>query len=368
MKRNRFTPAYKSIEDLVPYQTGKPIEELAREKGLTRIIKMASNENPMGMSKRAREAAVEAASGVYRYPDGGAWELKGRLAEKHGVSRNMIVLGNGSNEILELLAQLLLSDNGETLYAWPAFIVYRLATMAHGGKGIEVPLNSRLEHDLDAMAEAVTPETRIAFVANPNNPPGTYLPGDAIEKFMDSLPEEVLFVLDEAYFEYAEGLKGFPDGMDYILNGRQIVVTRTFSKAYGLAGMRIGYGVMPEPLAELLNKVRQPFNVNSIAQAAALAALEDEDFVRRSVALNRKEMERMTPALEDMGLSIWPSATNFLLIDLKERSGTHIYQGLLDQGVIVRSMAPYGLPETIRVTVGLPEENDLFLECLTKII
>jgi histidinol-phosphate aminotransferase len=257
---------------------------------------------------------------------------------------------------------------GKTLYAWPAFIVYRLATMAHGGQCVEVPLDGGLKHDVEAMAAAVTEDTRIVFVANPNNPTGTWLKGPELEKFMDSLPEGTLFVLDEAYFEYAQGVDGYPDGMDYIREGRQIVVSRTFSKAYGLAGLRIGYGVMPEELAQLMNRVRQPFNVGNIAQAAAMAALDDEGFVTESVALNYREMDRMKPVLEGMGLSVLPSATNFLLIDLAGRSGADVYQGLLERGVIVRPMAPYGLPSTIRVTVGLPEENDIFLSRLKEVV
>lgn len=360
-------PAYDTVKDLVPYQAGKPIEELAREMGLTSIIKMASNENPMGMSEAALEAALKAASGGYRYPDGAGWELKGKLAEKHGVSREMIVLGNGSNEILELLAQILVPGCA-AVYAWPAFIVYRLATLAHGGRPIEVPLDVDLRHDLDAMAGAVTPDTRIVYVANPNNPTGTWLDADTLGAFLDGLPKTVLPVLDEAYFEYGQGVEGFPDGLELLKQGRQMVITRTFSKAYGLAGFRVGYAVMPPALAELMNRVRQPFNVGVVAQAAAAAALDDDDFVGESVALNYREMERLRPRLEQMGLTVYDSATNFLLIGLGDGSGADVYKGLLERGVIVRPMASYGLPSTIRVTVGLPHENDVFMEKLTEVI
>jgi histidinol-phosphate aminotransferase len=368
MPKRIFRPAHRSVEDLVPYQTGKPIEELAREKGLSRIIKLASNENPLGMSDRALDAARKAAAEVNRYPDGGGYVLKNLLAEKHRVPTETIVLGNGSNEVLELLVQLLIGDGEETLYAWPAFIVYRLATLAHGAKGVEIPLDPDLRHDLGAMAEAVTARTRILFVANPNNPTGTYVRRDRLVKFMDALPEDILVVLDEAYFEYAEHLDDYPDGMDLFREGRSIVVTRTFSKAFGLAGLRIGYAVMPEPLAQLMNRIRQPFNVNSIAQAAAAAALGDMGFIDRALEMNRSEMARIIEAVKDMGLRITPSAANFLLIHLGERDGQKVYGELLDRGVIVRPMAGYGLPQTIRVTVGLPEENGYFLEALEEVL
>ncbi|UCG38858.1 MAG: histidinol-phosphate transaminase, partial [bacterium] len=315
-----FKPAHPSVEDLVPYSAGKPVEELAREKGLTRIVKLASNENPLGMSPRALEAARKAAAGVNRYPDGAAWELKEKLSDRLGVPGEMIVLGNGSNEILELMAQLMLAEGDETLYAWPAFVVYRLATLAHGGRGIEVPLDGDLRHDLPAMADALTPRTRLVYVANPNNPTGTYVTRRDVESFMEAIPEGVCLVLDEAYFEFAMHLDDFPDGMEYVRAGRPMVVARTFSKAHGLAGLRVGYAVMPEPLADLVNRVRQPFNVNSVAQAAASAALDDDEFVTRSLEHNRSEMARIRTAVEGMGLSVTPSYTNFILIDLAGRS------------------------------------------------
>ena len=363
-----FRPAYQSVDDLVPYSAGKPVEELAREKGLTRIVKLASNENPLGMSPRALEAAQRAAMDVNRYPDGATWELKEKLAQRLDVPKEMIVLGNGSNEILELMAQLFLTKGGESLYAWPSFIVYRLATLAHGGKGYEVPLDGDLRHDLKAMADAVTKKTRIIFVANPNNPTGTYVTREDVEQFMDHVPEDVPFVLDEAYFEYARHVPDYPDGLEYLHQGKAVTVVRTFSKAYGLAGLRVGYAIMPEILAELLNRIRQPFNVNSVAQAAAAAAMDDEDFVKRSLEHNRLEMQRISDAVKKMGCSVTPSFTNFILIDLAGYDGQDVYNRLLDKGVIVRPMAPYGLPGTIRVTPGLIEENDLFIESLKEVL
>ncbi len=366
--KNVFHPAHRSVENLVAYSGGKPVAELAREKGLTRIIKLASNENPLGMSPKALEAARRAAGEVNRYPDGGNWELKEKLSRLLEVDREMIVLGNGSNEILELMAQVFLTDGGQSLYAWPAFVVYRLATLAHGGQGLEVPLDQNLKHDLTAMAEAINERTRLIFVANPNNPTGTLVTRDEIESFMDRVPEDIPFVLDEAYFEFARHIPQFPNGMEYLRQGKPVIVVRTFSKAYGLAGLRIGYAAVPEKLAELLNRVRQPFNVNAVAQAAALAALDDEDFVIRSLEHNRVEMEKIIVAVEEMGLSVTPSYTNFLLIGLGGRDGQEIYNRLLDKGIIVRPMAPYGLPGTIRVSPGLASENDLFLEALEEVL
>jgi histidinol-phosphate aminotransferase len=352
----------------MPYSAGKPVEELAREKGLTKIVKLASNENPLGMPPKALEAACKAAAEVNRYPDGATWELKEKIARRLGVRGEMIILGNGSNEILELMAQLFLKEGGESLYAWPSFVVYRLATLSHGGRGVEVPLDGDLRHDLDAMAGAVTEKTRVVFVANPNNPTGTYVTRTEVERFIERLPEDIPFVLDEAYYEFARHVPDYPDGLEYIRQGKPITVVRTFSKAYGLAGLRVGYAVMPDHLAELLNRVRQPFNVNSVAQAAALAAMDDEDFVTRSLEHNRVEMKKISDAVERMGFSITPSLTNFLLIDLAGLDGQEVYLKLLEKGIIVRPMAPYGLPGTIRVTPGLEEENDMFLEALREVI
>ncbi len=363
-----FRPAHRSIEDLVPYSGGKPVEELAREKGLSRIIKLASNENPLGMSPKALEAARRAAGEVNRYPDGATWELKEKLSERLGVGHEMIVLGNGSNEILELMAQVFLTEGGQSLYAWPAFVVYRLATKAHGGQGMEVPLDGELKHDLTAMAEAINEKTRVIFVANPNNPTGTLVSREEVLNFMDQIPEHIPFVLDEAYFEFARHVPQYPDGMEFLRQGKPVTVVRTFSKAYGLAGLRIGYAAVPEELGQILNRVRQPFNVNSIAQAAAIAAMDDEEFVEKSLVHNRVEMEKITIAVEGMGLSVTPSFTNFLLIELAGRDGQEIYNRLLNKGIIVRPMAPYGLPGTIRVTPGLAGENDLFLEALEEVL
>ncbi len=366
-RKHTFRPAHKSVEDLMPYQTGKPIEELAREKGLDRIVKLASNENPLGSSPAAKDAVVRMLDDLGRYPDGGGFYLKEAISESLNVAEEMIVLGNGSNEILELLAQLLLADNDETVYAWPAFIVYRLATMAHGAVGIEVPLDGDLKHDLPAMAGSITERTKLVFISNPNNPTGTFVKTGELVNFLDGLPPSVLPVLDEAYYEYARDNADFPDGVSLLKEGRNLVVMRTFSKAYGLAGLRVGYALMPRQLVQLVNRVRQPFNVNSVAQAAAAAAVSDVDFLEKTLELNRTEMERLEARIRSLGFNTVPSAANFILIDLAGLPGGEIFEGLQDKGVIVRAMDAYGLPGYIRVTVGLPEENDFFLEALAEI-
>ncbi|MBN2719751.1 MAG: histidinol-phosphate transaminase [Proteobacteria bacterium] len=364
----RFRPAHPGIDNLMPYSGGKPIGELAREKNLPRIIKLASNENPLGASPKALEAARKAVEEVHRYPDGAHWELKEKLSHHLGIPREMIVVGNGSNEILELMTQIFLSEGGHSLYAWPTFVVYRLAALAHGGEVVEIPMDESLRFDLGRLAEAITQRTRLIFVSNPNNPTGTIVTSSEVRTFMEKIPEGVPFVLDEAYFEFARHVPEFPDGMDFLREGWPVVVVRTFSKIYGLAGLRVGYAAVPEEIARLIEKVRQPFNVNHVSQAAAIAALDDEEFVERTLTHNRVEMARIQEAVEGMGLSVTPSFTNFLLIDLAGRDGQDVYNRLLEKGIIVRPMAAYGLPGTIRVTPGLVSENDLFLEALEDIL
>lgn len=367
-KQMQFKPAYRTVDELIPYQTGKPIDELAREKGLDSIVKLASNENPLGTSRAAVEAAAGVLNELGRYPDGGGFYLKKALSGKLEVSEEMIVLGNGSNDILELLAQLLLSEGDETVYAWPSFIVYRLATLAHGGRSIEVPLDGRMVHDLPAMADSITDSTKLVFISNPNNPTGTYIKRGELEAFLDRVPDRVLVVLDEAYYEYARDESDYPDGVTLIKEGRSLAVLRTFSKAYGLAGLRVGYAVVPEELGSLINKVRQPFNVNSVGQAAAAAALADGGFLRKTLELNRSQRDRLTEEFKSLGLKPVSSASNFILVEMDGLDGDSIYQALLDRGVIVRAMSGYGLPGYIRVTVGLPEENDIFLGILDEIL
>ena len=350
------------VRRIAPYVPGKPIEELAREYGLAEatIIKLASNENPRGPSPRVRAAIAAAAGEVTRYPDGNAFELKRALAARHGVEREQVVLGNGSNDVLELAALAFLRPGDDALYAQHAFAVYALATQARGATGIEVPARD-FGHDLDAMRAAITPRTRVIFVANPNNPTGTWLPAAALKAFLAGVPREVLVVLDEAYDEYLDAAQRSPS-VTWLGEHPNLLVSRTFSKAYGLAGLRIGYGLMDSAVSALLDRVRQPFNVNSVAQAAALAALADPDYVAESAALNREGLRELAAGLDALGVGYVPSHGNFLLV--RVGAAAEVYAQLLRQGVIVRPVANYGLPEHLRVTVGLPAENRRFLAAL----
>jgi histidinol-phosphate aminotransferase len=350
------------VRRIAPYVPGKPIDELAREYGLAEqtIVKLASNENPRGPSPRARDAIAAACAGIARYPDGNGFALKNALADRYGVGREQIVLGNGSNDVLEMATQAFLRPGDQAIYAQHAFAVYPLATQARGATGLEIPARD-YGHDLEAMAKAVTPRTRIIFVANPNNPTGTWLPASAVRNFLSTVPREVLVVLDEAYDEYLEPAQRSAS-FRWIAAYPNLIVSRTFSKAYGLAGLRVGFGVMDAGVADMLNRVRQPFNVSSVAQAAALAALADTGYVTESAALNRAGLAQLTAALDAMRIGYVPSHGNFLLVHVGD--GARTYERLLRQGVIVRPVANYGLPAHLRVTIGLPEENRRFLAAL----
>ena len=350
------------VQRLSPYVPGKPIEELAREYGLAEdgIVKLASNENPRGPSARAKQAIVDAAAGVTRYPDGNGFALKKALAVRFGVTLEQVVLGNGSNDILELATQAFLRQGDEAVFSQHAFAVYPLATQARGAKGIAVPARD-LGHDLPAMRAALTERTRIVFVANPNNPTGTWLAPEAVRSFIASVPPEVLIVLDEAYNEYLESSQQ-ANSASWLVAHPNLLISRTFSKAYGLAGLRIGYGLADASVANMLNRVRQPFNVNSVAQAAAIAALADTEYVAESARLNQAGLAQLTRALDEMGVTYTPSHANFLLVHIGDAAS--IYDALLRQGVIVRPVANYGLPQHLRVSVGLPAENARFLAAL----
>ena len=356
------TQAPEYVRRIAPYVPGKPIEELAREYGLAEasIVKLASNENPRGPSPRVRDAIAAATADVTRYPDGNAFALKTALSARYGVDREQIVLGNGSNDVLELAALAFLRPGDHAVYSQHAFAVYPLATQARGATGIEVPARD-YGHDLDAMLEAITPRTRVVFIANPNNPTGTWLPAAAVKAFLVAVPDEVVVVLDEAYDEYLGAGQRSPSAT-WIGEHANLIVSRTFSKAYGLAGLRIGFGLMDAVVADLLNRVRQPFNVNSVAQAAALAALADVDYVAESAALNRAGLRQLAAALDDMGVGHVPSHGNFLLVHVGDAA--RVYERLLRQGVIVRPVGNYGLPHHLRVTVGLPVENQRFIGAL----
>ena len=350
------------VRRMAPYVPGKPIDELAREYGLAEesIIKLASNENPRGPSPKVRAAIAAAVADITRYPDGNGFALKSALAQRLGVAREQIVLGNGSNDVLELAAQAFLRPGDDAVYSRHAFAVYPLAVHARGATGIEVPARA-YGHDLEAMREAITPRTRVVFLANPNNPTGTWLPAAAVKRFLAAVPREVLVVLDEAYDEYLDVTQRSTSA-SWLGEHANLIVSRTFSKAYGLAGLRIGYGLMDAAVAALLNGVRQPFNVNSVAQAAALAALADVDYVAESAALNRAGLRELGTALDAMGIDYVPSHGNFLLLRVGDAAA--VYARLLRQGVIVRPVSNYGLPEHLRVTVGLAEENRRFLSAL----
>lgn len=354
------------IREIAPYQGGKPITELAREMGLRveDIVKLASNENPLGISPRAEYAIQEAILDIARYPDGNSYALRDAVSKKFNVAPNQIVFGNGSNDILELAARAYLTADSETIYSQHAFAVYPLVTQATGAKGIVVPAKD-YGHDLNAMLKAITIKTRIIFIANPNNPTGTLISKDVLYTFLKQVPSNVLIMLDEAYDEYLS-VAHKSGAIDWLNEFNNLIISRTFSKAYGLAGLRIGFGLCHSEVADMMNRVRQPFNVNSIAQAAAIASLADEDFVERSYALNQAGMAQLTQGFDKLGLKYIPSFANF--VSVKVGDATTYNQKLLQHGIIVRPVANYEMPEYLRVSVGLFSENAKFLAVLEKVI
>ena len=350
-----------NIESLVAYPPGKPIEELERELGIEGSIKLASNENPLGPSPKAVEALKNATlvEGLNRYPDGSCFYLKRRLAEFLDVDIEMLSVGNGSNEIIELLIKAFVSKGDEVLMADPSFAVYQLVVQAFGGTSVKVDLNDSLTIDLLAMAKAITYKTRLVFISNPNNPTGTIVTEEDFRGFMDKVPEGVIVCMDEAYFEYVAD-KSSADALSYVKQGKAVIVLRTFSKVYGLPGLRVGYGVAPKEIIGYLEKVRQPFNVNSLAQSAALAAIDDSEHVERSRACNAEGIRYLFGELSNKGFECVPTEANFFLV--KVGDGLGVYDALLKRGVIVRPMKGYGLPEYIRITVGTMKENKRFLD------
>lgn len=353
------------VQKLSPYQPGKPIDELERELGIENIIKLASNENPLGCSPRVLKAVESTLSELAIYPDGNGFALKQALADFYHRPIEEITLGNGSNDILELVARAFLKLGDEAVFSQYSFAVYPLAVQAVGGTGVNVPA-VEWGHDLPAMARAITDKTRIVFIANPNNPTGTWVEEEALHAFLKAVPENVIVVLDEAYGEYVEpGV--LPDGLAFLDQFRNVIVSRTFSKAYGLAGLRVGYAFAHPDITNVLNRVRQPFNVNSVALKAAVAALYDQDFVAHSRRLNAVGMQVITEGVRALGLDIVPSRGNFLCIRLG-RPGLPVYEALLRQGVIVRPVTNYGLPDFIRVTIGTAAENERFLAALKTVL
>jgi len=356
-------PLPDNIASLDPYVPGKPISEVERELGLSDSVKLASNENPLGPSPKALEAARRALSDAHRYPDGSGWHLRETLGRLHGVPMDQIVLGNGSTDLVEILARTFLGRDGSAVMADQAFIMYRLAAMAVNGGARPVPLTA-MRHDLRAMAAAVDAGTRLVFIANPNNPTGTHVTRSELGSFLDSIPPDVLVVVDEAYHEYVMA-EDYPDAVDWVREGRRLAVLRTFSKAHGLAGLRLGYAVTTAEVRGAVERVRSPFNTNSVAQAAALAALDDTAHVARAREHNAREMAFLEESLRRLGVQFTPSVGNFVLVDTA-RDGDDLFARLLRRGVIVRPMRAYGLPSCLRVTVGTRRENGLFLQALAQ--
>jgi histidinol-phosphate aminotransferase len=356
---NRVKP---HIRDLAPYVPGKPMEELERELGISHSIKLASNENPLGPSPKAVKAMREAAGEVHRNPDGASFALRKKLAGRLGVGENQLVFGTGGDEILELIAKTLVGPGDEVVYGWPSFAMYPIVIKGMGAKGVPVPLTEDFVHDLDAMADAVTDKTSVVMVCNPNNPTGTSVGAAEFDRFVDKLPADVVLAVDEAYFEFARR-EDFPDVIALMDRRPGTLVLRTFSKVYGLAGIRIGYGICDEELASYLERARHPFNVNRLAEVAALAALDDEEHARRTIELNTAGIEYLTTELGKMGIKTWPSEANFILAE----TGAEVFDALLARGVIVRPMGGFGLAEHVRISIGLPEENERLIKAIAEI-
>lgn len=351
------------VTQLQPYVPGKPIEELERELGISNIIKLASNENPLGPSKNVLAAIDKASKDVTRYPDGNGFILKSALADKYQLNTEQITLGNGSNDVLELLARAFVSPDDEVMFSQHAFAVYPLVTQAIGAKAVIAPARD-YGHDLQAMSTLISARTKLIFIANPNNPTGTYLLADELEDFIAKVPEQTLVVLDEAYVEYGGDQV---DTISWLAKYSNLVITRTFSKAYGLAGLRVGYALSHPEVADLVNRIRQPFNVNSLALAAATAALNDDEYILETKKCNDAGMAQLIAGCEALGLTIIPSKGNFITIDV-QKNGDQVFTDLLQQGVIVRPVTNYGLPKHIRVSIGLATENQRFLDALGQIL
>jgi len=366
-----ITLANEGVRGLSPYQAGKPIEELQRELGLDHIVKLASNENPSPPSEKVLAAIAKSTQSLFRYPDSNGFELKAALSERLGVEANQITLGNGSNDLLELIARAYIEPGKSSISSEYAFFIYQMVARACGGRAI-ITKAKGWGHDLNAMVDAIVDDTRLVYIANPNNPTGTMLDEAALVDFLDKVPSNVIVVLDEAYYEYAsfdareQGI-ACPDGVALLKYYPNLVVTRTFSKAYGLAGARVGYAISSPQISDILNRVRAPFNVNSMAFAAAQAALEDAAYLEQSCRINRVGKEQLEAGLQALGLSYIPSAGNFLAVEFTTDTMV-LYQRLLEQGVIVRPVANYDMPKHLRITVGLEQENIALLAALKKVL
>lgn len=345
-----------------PYLPGKPIEELERERGIVGAVKLASNENPRGPSAAVREAIRTATDQLSRYPDGSAYRLRGLIAERFDVDPAQLTFGNGSDEVLKLAGRAVLSPGDRGLVDEHCFVVYPITMLGCNAEPVRIP-STGWAHDLGAIADAIDERTRVIYLANPNNPTGTWFTEEALVAFLRRVPTEIWVVLDEAYYEYAREVPEYPDSLKLLPDFPNLIVTRTFSKVYGLAALRVGYGVSSSEIAELMNRVRQPFNVNSIALAAAEAALQDDSYVRESVALNREGMTRIIAGLTKLGLDYIPSIGNFVTFEVGDNA-PDVYDAMLNRGVVVRPVANYDMPKHLRVTIGLPEENERFLDAL----
>jgi len=362
----QYGPDY--VRAIAPYQAGKPISEVAREFGLdeANIVKLASNENPFGVPESAKQAMAQAAAELGRYPDANGFELKAALAKRYDVPADWITLGNGSNDILEIAAHAFVQKGQAVVYSQYSFAVYALAAQGVGARGIVVPAVD-YGHDLDAMAAAIDADTRLLFIANPNNPTGTFISAPEIEAFLAKVPANVVVVLDEAYNEYLEQKDQF-ESTQWVRKFPNLVVSRTFSKAYGLAGLRVGFAIAQPAVTDLMNRIRQPFNVNSLAQAAAIAALNDKDFLQKGFENNRAGYRQLTAAFDELGLEYVPSHGNFVLVKVgnDDGAGARVNIALLKQGVIVRPVGAYGLPQWLRISIGLPEENARLIAALRE--
>lgn len=356
--------ANQQLKDLVPYEPGKPIEEVARERGLdpASIIKMASNENPLGPSPKAQAAMAAACQDTHIYPDGGSYKLRKALAEKFHLDMGNVILGCGSNEVIEFIGHAFLKEGDNIITAEHAFLVYKLMAKVFGAETIEVP-DPGYVHDLDAMAAAVTPRTKEIFIANPNNPTGTLVSQEQIDRFMDKVPAHVVVVFDEAYYEF---LDNPPDTLKYVREGRNVIVLRTFSKIQGLAGLRIGYGLGNAELINVLQRTRQPFNINSIAQAGALAGLLDDEHQAKTKAITDEGRAYLQQQFTAMGLEFIPSYANFVLV--KVGDGNAVFAKMMDKGVIVRAMAAYKLPEWVRISIGTMQQNQRCIQVLGEVL
>lgn len=353
------------ILSIKPYVPGKPIEELEREYGISGSIKLASNENPLGPSPLAVKAVERSLSRLNRYPDGSGHDLVMKLSEHQGVSPGNIVLGNGSDEIIGMLANAFLSPGDEVIIPRPSFLMYEIMARTADAKIVFVPLKS-LSIDLKSIAGKISEKTRLIFLCNPNNPTGTVISGKDFDRFIKKVPKNVIVVADEAYIDFVRDENCFKS-MDYINSEHHVVTLRTFSKIYGLAGLRIGYGIMPEDVSDILNRIRPPFNASIPAQAGAVAALEDKTFFRKTVSLVHDGLDYMYEALKDRGIRYFPTQANFFLIDTA-KDADHVFESMLKQGIIIRSMKSYGYPEYIRVSVGLRKENIRFVKALEKVL